>query len=301
MPTLTRPAPTVQGVALDMGPEGHGRLRVSGREDAPTDLADRLGSDGYLFIPGFFHADRVREARGPMAQRIGAAGRLHPEHPASELIARPGVDSAWLDGLTDDNAALTELLYGRATMGFFDSLFGGAARHYDFTWSRAVSHGAGTAPHCDVVFMGRGTPRVVTMWTAMCDIPEDVGGLCILEGSHLGHNALRAYRAFDVDTYCENLGATPVASMGTGGSFPCEDANQLRRMLGGRWLWSEYRAGDVIVFGLGTVHASLDNRSNRMRVSTDTRYQLESEPVDERWVGAAPIGHSLASQQPRIC
>ena len=148
--------------------------------------------------------------------------------------------------------------------------------------------------------MGRGTPRVLTMWTAMCDIPESVGGLCVLEGSHRDHDALRAYRSFDVDTYCENLDEEPKASLGRGGSFPTADANVLETMLGGRWLWNDYRAGDVIVFGLGTMHASLDNRSDRLRISTDTRYQRASEPMDRRWVGSAPIGHSLAAQEPRI-
>ncbi len=72
-------------------------------------------------------------------------------------------------------------------------------------------------------------------------------------------------------------------------------------MLSGRWLWNDYRAGDVVVFGLGTMHASLDNRSDRLRISTDTRYQRASEPIDGRWVGVSPIGHSFAAQELRIC
>jgi len=30
---------------------------------------------------------------------------------------------------------------------------------------------------------------------------------------------------------------------------------------------------------------------DRLRISTDTRYQLASEPADERWSGEEPIGH----------
>jgi hypothetical protein len=50
------------------------------------------------------------------------------------------------------------------------------------------------------------------------------------------------------------------------------------------------------------VHASLDNRSeNRLRISSDSRYQRASEPIDERWVGINPPGHTTAGKRGRIC
>ncbi len=293
--------PTMQGVELKSEPGRVGRLRASSRTDPVEVLRELIAADGYLFLPGFHDADSVELARAPMVRRLADAGLLHPDRPPEDLIARPGIASTWLDGLTDGNPDLDELLYGRSTLGFFDGLLGESTRHFDFTWSRAVSAGQGTAPHCDVVFMGRGTPQVFTMWTAMCDIPEVVGGLAVLERSHLQHDALRTYRSFDVDTYCDNLNEEPTASLGRGGSFPLSDPTQLGELLDGRWLWNDYAAGDVIVFGIDMMHASLDNRSDRLRISTDTRYQRRSEPVDERWVGSSPIGHSLAAQRPRIC
>ena len=75
----------------------------------------------------------------------------------------------------------------------------------------------------------------------------------------------------------------------------------LREKLGGRWLTTEYQMGDVLVFGMGTVHASLDNQSNGYRLSADSRYQLASEPVDERWIGANPLKHGSKAKRGRIC
>ena len=49
--------------------------------------------------------------------------------------------------------------------------------------------------------------------------------------------------------------------------------------------------GDLLTFSMKLVHASLDNQSDAIRISTDTRYQLASEPTDDRWVGPAPRGH----------
>ena len=55
-------------------------------------------------------------------------------------------------------------------------------------------------------------------------------------------------------------------------------------------------------FGMFLVHASLDNRTpDRIRLSSDSRYQRASEPIDERWVGPNPPGHSAAGKLGRIC
>jgi hypothetical protein len=76
---------------------------------------------------------------------------------------------------------------------------------------------------------------------------------------------------------------------------------KLRRRLGGRWLTASYQAGDLLLFSMFTVHTSLDNQSDRIRISSDSRYQLASEPIDERWVGDAPIGHGPEAKQAMIC
>ena len=61
------------------------------------------------------------------------------------------------------------------------------------------------------------------------------------------------------------------------------------------------RAGDVLIFSVFTVHASLDNRSDRVRLSSDSRYQPASKPADERWIGTNPIGHGHAGKIGKIC
>ena len=81
-----------------------------------------------------------------------------------------------------------------------------------------------------------------------------------------------------------------------------KNAVSLQQSLGGRWLTSpEFRLGDVVVFNLTVVHGSLDNQTDRIRLSTDTRYQLAADPVDERWVGDKPPGHVTAMRRGRVC
>jgi hypothetical protein len=59
--------------------------------------------------------------------------------------------------------------------------------------------------------------------------------------------------------------------------------------------------GDLMAFNMFLVHGSTDNRTDRIRLSSDSRYQLASEPVDERWIGENPIAHGPAGKRGMIC
>lgn len=125
----------------------------------------------------------------------------------------------------------------------------------------------------------------------------------ILEKSHRLEKIKNRYGRMDVDSYCSNRKTASLYASGQ----KCWDGAlsknpvSLRQKYGGRWLSTEFQAGDVLLFSMLTIHASLDNHSCAIRLSSDSRYQLVSEPVDERWVGRNPIGHSAASKRGRIC
>lgn len=61
--------------------------------------------------------------------------------------------------------------------------------------------GHGIRPHCDVVYMGRGTHELYTAWIPYGDVSFDIGGLMILEKSHLQAARIQKYLKSDVDTY----------------------------------------------------------------------------------------------------
>lgn len=75
----------------------------------------------------------------------------------------------------------------------------------------------------------------------------------------------------------------------------------LRERLGGCWLTNQFNMGDVLVFSGFTAHASLDNQSDKMRLSSDSRYQRASETADERWIGKNPISHGADAKRGMIC
>ncbi len=294
------------GHELNLSPEGFGELR---RSDTllknPEALRARMKEDGYLYLPGCLDRQEVMKAREAITDRLAAEGWFDPNQPAIEAVIKPGCNLKFRPDLAKDNAPLNRVLYAGRMIELYERLLDGAIRHFDYTWLRAVAPGRGTNPHTDIVYMGRGTKNLYTSWTPLGDVPLDVGGLIILENSHRQSDKLRPYLERDVDTYCANHPDANLIASGQktwqwDGSLT-DNPVSLREKLGGRWLTAEFRTGDVLIFGMATVHASLDNRSNRARLSSDSRYQLASEPADERWIGPNPIAHGVAGKRGRIC
>lgn len=297
------------GFPLDTSEEAFGELRDSSLllGDAEA-LRQRTEEDGYLFFRGFFRRDDVMAARREIVTRV-AAGDIFVEgsDPMDAMRKPGGANNNFQPELTQGNKPLLDLLYGETTMGFYAELFGEPALHYDFTWLRTMGPGQGSGPHCDIVYMGRGErERLMTAWVPLGDAPMRLGGLTILEGSHLQHERLRHYLQRDVDSYCTNGRHAPEIEAGKKSwewnGLLAKDPGALRRKLGGRWLTTDYEAGDLLTFTMRTVHASLDNQTeNRLRFSSDSRYQPASSPADERWVGENPIAHGRAGKRGRVC
>lgn len=306
MSTTLEPLLTARGQEIDPDPSKFGRLRssIDLAGDAQA-LRERMQEDGYLFLPGLLDRELVLEARSELTSRLAAEDLLDPSYPAIEAVARAGVNITFRPDLALNNPALNRVLYDGAMMDLYHCFFGESVRHFDFTWLRAAAPGKNTSPHCDIVYMGRGTFDVLTAWTPLGDIGIEDGVLMILEDSFKKRETIKDYLGRDVDTYCSN---GPNAASIERGEIMWEwdgvldhDVAGLRDRLAGRWLTADFKMGDLLTFTMATIHASLDNHSNRIRLSSDSRYQRASEPADERWIGANPPGHGLAAKRGRIC
>ena len=307
MSTKTFPALYYRGSPLETTPQYFGELRDS--TDVINDVAtlrQRMAEDGYLYLPGLLNRDQVLEARRAVLERLAEQESLDPAYPLLDGVAKAGVEFSYRPDLAAQNLAVQGLVYGEDMMSFFSYFLGGEATHFDYTWLRAKMPGPNTAtqPHCDIVYMSRGTKQLYTAWTPLGDVSYELGGLMILEGSHRKQETLGEYWAVDVDTYCDNDKDSkehlPWTWHNTGGAFD-KDALKVRDQVGGRWLSHEYSMGDVLIFSMYTMHASLDNQTNRVRISTDTRYQLAADPIDGRWIGETPIAHGEEAKIGMIC
>lgn len=292
------------GHDLNSSPEAFGYLQDSSELlSRPDKLHLLMQENGYLYIKSLLDSKKVWQARREIATCLANEGSLQANTSIDDCIAKPGLKMSFRPDLASQSPTLQTLLYSGEMMGFFRMLLEGEVRHYDYTWLRAIAPGRGTYPHCDSVYMGRGTDWVYTAWTPLGNISWELGGLIILEKSHRLETIKNGYARKDVDSYCTNRKNASMYASGEkwwNGALSNNPVS-LRKRYGGRWLSAEFQAGDVLIFSIFTIHASLDNNSCAIRLSSDSRYQLASEPVDERWIGQTPIGHSVAGKRGRLC
>ena len=292
------PELTYQGAALDTSE--FGRLREStDLQDDPAALRARMAEDGYLFIRGLLDRDAVMQARLEVMQQLADDGKLDPSRPVIDGIPKPGVQMSFAPNYVKGAPSIRRVLYGERMMRFFDRYWGEPALHYDYTWFRCKSpgHSTATKPHYDIVYMGRGERDLAhTVWVPYGDVPMDMGGLIVLEGSHK-HEDLRAdYGQHDVDSSCRS-GAKPKWDFGS----YSHDIRPVQQEWGGRWLGADYRAGDVLIFSFFLMHASTDNNRDSLRLSSDSRYQVARGGIDDRWFGENPSAHGEKSHRELIC
>jgi hypothetical protein len=263
-----------------------GELRDSGpaRGDG-AELARRLAADGYVFLRGALDAAEVRAARQEVLERLVAVGEIQP--PAAAGIATGASRRAESVGdlgafwkSVSEGPALRRVTHGARLHGVLARLAGEPVRAHDYLFLRAAPVGRATGLHFDAPFFTRATDRVSTAWIPLGDVPVQDGPLVIVEGSHRFADLHEGVRGFDV-VYDTTRRAQLAADVGAfAESRDC------------RLLTADFQAGDVCLFGMWTLHGSLDNHSpeGRVRLSCDVRYQPAADPRDPRYFGPDPGG-----------
>lgn len=288
------PPPASNGFSFDVSAGKFGEMRdSSGLAGDATALQSRMQEDGYLLLRRYLDRDAVLAARRELLGKLAAAGLIDRRRPLTDAIFSGDTShvtridrKAYAKDLRS-GPALKALCQSGRVMQLFARFLGGDVLSLNFIWVRNVRPGAATGCHFDWVYMGRGTRNLYTTWLPIGDVPRSDGPLAVLEGSNHWQELQQTYGAIDVD---RDKDKSPY-----GGGWLTKDPQQPQQRYGGRWLTAEFEPGDLLLFGMFTLHCSLDNASpeNRIRLSTDTRYQLAAEPADERWMGDEPFGHGM--------
>ena len=251
--------------------------------DDMSAIHTRMKEDGFLLLRGLIDRNKVLRARETILAHMAEQNALTPNTPLLEGVMPNGGRSVQMMGRKGivQHANVLNVIESTELFDFFEDYFGEPALTFNYKWLRGVGNEEYTGAHCDYVYMGQGSPNLHTVWIPMGDTPVDQGTLTMCpESNHLPSFAkLRGtYGQMDVDRDK------------TDGWFT-KDPMEIVETFGSRWLTSEFCAGDVMIFGMHTMHASTTNLTDRFRLSCDVRFQPASEPADKRWVGEG-IGHS---------
>ncbi len=258
----------------------------------PDVLRERFTSDGYLYVSQLIDPAKVAAARKRIFAYMDERDALEGGHPIVDGVMPRGGKTVNLMGsnpATSDREVL-RALEAEELFKFFSDLYGETPLTFDYKWLRAVGNEKFTGSHYDVVYMGRGSERVNTVWIPLGDIPVEQGTLAICEGSHNGEGFAKLR---------ETYGKMDVDRDHVEGWFS-ENPREITEKFGGSWKTTNFRAGDILTFGLYTMHASTTNTTNRFRLSCDVRFQPADEPTDERWVGSSPKGHYAWMKGPTV-
>ena len=252
-------------------------------------LRERMATDGYLLIRELHDKEAVLTARRQILEKLAAKGMIASDAPLVDGIFNPDYPEPASTG-SMGNKALTQtsafksVVEGKPVMDFFKRFLGGDARTFDFKWLRTAGPGSGSPIHYDIIFMGRGTQDLYSCWTPFGDVSLDMGPIVLCLGSNRFEKVRATYGQSDVDRDLIE------------GHFS-DKPLEIVEKFGGHWATTTFSTGDVIIFSMFLMHASLVNTSNKIRITADTRYQLASEPIDERWIGEKPKGHYAWKQE----
>jgi len=276
---------TANGHPLQTGPDHFGELEASNDLlDDPAAMRETMTDRGHLFFRSLIPPDRVLAARHEILQKYAIIGEVDDRHPVDDAIAGDGagVPSANLRAFSESvrtGAAYLGITDAPEVLAVHEALLEGPVRSFDMRWPRFVRPGEGCGFHCDGPYMNRGTSRIFSSWIPLGRVDRSEGALIILEDSHRSERLHAGYLSADADR--------------DGLTWLDADPTIVQRSYGKRWLTTDFRPGDVLCFGMHTLHGALDNRSTtgRCRLSSDSRYQRIDEPADPRWNGAAFDGH----------
>jgi hypothetical protein len=242
-------------------------------------LAERMRRDGYLFLRGLLPRADVAALQRQIGEIARDAAWLRRDQPVESAIADLSgfcvdPDPTYLQTLRRINRLedYHALKHHPALIGLFERMLGGPILPHPRVLMRNIFPAREeytTKAHQDFPNV-QGTTEVYTAWMPLIDCPMEVGPLQVAVGSH-------------------TAGVYDFGIAGGAGGIEIKDK------LEGRWVSGAFSVGDVLVFHSMAVHKGVPNRSDRLRMSMDVRYQLVSEPFNID--NANPDGQPLSWQE----
>ena len=228
-----------------------------------AELARRLQRDGYLFISSHLPSKPLEELRLKNLEVARNAGWIKAETPLNEAVAE--LDSFCVEPEPtymkqyQEMYCLPEfhaLQHRRELVDLLQNILGETVLPHPRIIGRTIFpsfEAYTTPPHQDFIPI-QGTPDTYTAWIPLSDLPPEMGGLQIASGSH--RKGVYNFKP----------------AMGAGGL-------EVTDPLDNTWVTNPFSQGDVLFFHSMVVHKGVPNRSNKLRMSIDARYQKVSDSI----------------------
>jgi len=288
---MSPPILKANGKTLSVAANRMGRLTPTPANTPMAELKARYAEQGYLWLKGFLDPAAVIEFRGYVFRHLAESGLT-----AAGADPREGISGGGEVNKSLADRRLMALVRSTAYEGFcvqprlsrfMDEFLNGLSYLHKRKIMRYTQPNtpAATPAHYDLIYLRGGTSRIVTAWIPIGDVPVEMGGLVYLEGSHaigvdmekeFSRNAADMTPEEKINAYNKNM---------TEGGWVSKDLPDMADRFNTRWLIADYEAGDVMLHSPYMIHASTTNvdARNRIRLSTDIRFQNVEDEIDARW------------------
>ena len=226
-------------------------------------LRARMHEDGYLFIRSLLPGEILEALRSAFLEIAREAGWAREDTPKEDAIADVNgfcvePEPAYMDVYAEMYGleAFHALQHHPNIVTLLERMAGEPILPHARVIARTIfpQREAYTTPaHQDFIPI-QGTAETYTAWIPLADLPFRMGGLQVAAGSH-------RKGVYDFKP-----------ALGAGGI-------EITDPLEGAWVNSPFEQGDVLFFHSMLVHKGLPNRSDRLRMSIDARYQRISDPI----------------------
>jgi ectoine hydroxylase-related dioxygenase (phytanoyl-CoA dioxygenase family) len=291
------------GHTLSTAPTRLGWLNPSDPATPIDDLRAQYRAQGYLWLKGLIPPEKVWQFRERYFEAFRDTGLLKPGTAAVDGIAADHVATN-PPQLRERDAEIARWTVYEAfcllpeIIDFYEVFLGGRTYLHKRKLIRWTAPGSDktTPAHYDLVYLRGGTDKsLCTSWIPIGDTPVEMGGLIYLDGSDTAGREIEAeFRVKNADLPPDEQLSAYNRNMGEGG-WLTNDLPALADKLDSRWLIANYETGDMVVHSPYMIHASTMNQrpDGRMRLSTDIRYQLADDKIDQRWASDWYPGDNL--------
>lgn len=295
------PLLVANGKTLSRASDRLGRLRATAAGTPFAALRERYAEDGYLWLKGFLDRRQVMAFRGYVFRHLAESGLVEAGGDWRQGIAGTGplrkdVADKRLMALVRSTAYEGFCVQPRLSRFMDEFLSGLSYLHKRKIMRYTLPHTPTVTPaHYDLVYLRGGTSRIVTAWIPIGDVPVAMGGLVYLEGSHaIGVEMEQEFSRKAADLSPEERINAYNRNM-TEGGWVSKDLPDMAERFASRWLVADYEAGDVMLHSPFMIHASTTNEDaeNRIRLSTDIRFQNVEDEIDARWGNHWSLGDML--------
>ncbi len=250
-------------------------------------LSAVLHEEGYLFLRRLVDPERVLTVKQDIM-------RILREH---QIIEDDGAaDPMWSGGPHPTETeymafydkivrldSFVKLAESPGIVALMEGIFGGAVQVWEQRLIRVMYPdpdapapiGLGAHQDGNIKF-GYQSQSFNACWLALMDIDEKIGGLAVAPGSHLRGEL--DHGGGSVASSAKLVKKNEVFGL---------DADTLS------WVTSDFQPGDAVIFTCLTVHRGLLNRSDRIRLSCDFRYQRAED-------SASWLAHTLGPDVRRV-